>query len=148
MWKKYKVSVDKFINYSKDDYFQINMFPIVVREELISQLEMMDDSLLTSLYSIYYNKPLDMKEDERILSIEPKKIFYSIQELMILITFISKYEIYNYTNDKIKIKYALHWKNKVFLDAGCLVIDKDYPNIYNFYSTPVVEDILKYLYEN
>ena len=148
MWKKYKVSIDKFINYSKDDYFQINVIPIVISEDLIDVLEMDDDEIFKSLYSLYYNKTMKMKDSERLLNIEPKKIFYSIQELMILITFISKYEIYNYTNDKIKINYALHWKNKVFLDAGCLVIDKEYPIIYNFYCTPVVEDILKYLYQN
>lgn len=148
MWKKYKISIDKFINYSKDDYFQINVIPIVISEDLIDVLEQDDDEIFKSLYSLYYNKTMKMKDSERLLNIEPKKIFYSIQELMILITFISKYEIYNYTSDKIKINYALHWKNKVFLDSGCLVIDKEYPIIYNFYSTPVVEDILKYLYQN
>ena len=148
MWKKYKISIDKFINYSKDDFFQINVIPIVISEDLIDVLEQDDDEIFKSLYSLYYNKTMKMKDSERLLNIEPKKIFYSIQELMILITFISKYEIYNYTNDKIKINYALHWKNKVFLDSGCLVIDKEYPIIYNFYSTPVVEDILKYLYQN
>ena len=148
MWKKYKVSIDKFINYSKDDYFQINIIPFVVKEELISRLKNVNDVILKSLYSIYYSKSLDMKDNERMISIEPKKTFYSIQELMILITFISKYEMYDYSLGKIKINYALHWKNKVFLDAGCLIIDKEYPIIYNFYSTQVVDDILNYLYEN
>ena len=84
MWKKYKISIDKFINYSKDDYFQINVIPIVISEDLIDVLEQDDDEIFKSLYSLYYNKTMKMKDSERLLNIEPKKIFYSIQELMIL----------------------------------------------------------------
>jgi hypothetical protein len=88
-----------------------------------------------------------MDDQERLMSIEPLKQYYTVYELMVLITFLEKHKVYEWSGERIKINYALHWKNKSFLEAGCLVLGREYPIIYNFYSTPVVEDILEYLYD-
>lgn len=147
MWKKYRVSIDRFINYSKDDFFQINVAPFVVDKRLIEELKNDEDPTFQELFKIAYSKHMDMDCCERIISIEPKKQFYSIYDLMILITFLTKHKVYEFSGERIKINYALHWKNKTFLEAGCVVIDRNYPIIYNFYSSTVVEDILEHLYE-
>lgn len=148
MWKKYRVSIDRFINYSKDDFFQINVTPFVVDKRLIDELKEDNDEAFQEMFKIAYSKHIDMDNSERIISIEPKKTFYTVYELMILITFLAKHKVYKFCGERIKINYALHWKNKTFLEAGCVVIDRNYPIIYNFYSSTVVEDILEHLYED
>lgn len=147
MWKKYKVSIDKFIAYSKDDFFQVNIVPFVVDKRLIVEMKADQDEKLRDLFKAVYSKHLDMDDQERLMSIEPLKQYYTVYELMVLITFLEKHKVYEWSGERVKINYALHWKNKTFLEAGCIVIGREYPIIYNFYSTPVVEDILEYLYD-
>lgn len=146
MWRKYKISVDKFINNSKDDFFKINIIPFSVDEETSEKIESIPDNpVLSELFKVYCNKYVI--SGKKSLVIEPKKDFYTVYELMMLITFIEKHKMYEYTEDKIKINYALFWKDKTFLETGCLIIDNDYPVIYNFYMSSVVDDILGHLYD-
>ena len=148
MWKKYKISIDKFINNSKDDFFQINIIPFYISKNYIENVDLSDKTSLNNMFKIYFNNVVNNFSENYLMVIEPEQKLYTIYDLMVLINFLHEYKIYNYNiGRKIKINYALFWKNEVFIETGCLVINYEYPTIYNFYTSSVVEDILDHLYD-